>query len=145
MIGVEHLEEDSDGKALLKVPRSAGLMSAFSGAGGRVYMEYRRRLCPLFLCIFVICHIQPLLLLDANHLGPVLPTLGRERVLRRNPRTHQRGIICLRNAISRRPAKLCSLLYFAENDVVHGNLLVWHENADRFNTEAWSCKAVTFC
>jgi len=120
-------------------------MSAFSGAGGRVYMEYRRRLCPLFLCIFVICHIQPLLLLDANHLGPVLPALGRERVLRRNPRTYQRGIICLRNAISRRPAKLCSLLYFAENDVVHGNLLVWHENADRFNTEAWSCKAVTFC
>ncbi|XBI18782.1 hypothetical protein VPH35_060468 [Triticum aestivum] len=40
MIGVEHLEEDSDGKALLKARRSAGLMSAFSGAGGMVYMEY---------------------------------------------------------------------------------------------------------
>jgi len=40
MIGVEHLEEDSDGKALLRARRSAGSMSAFSGAGGRVYMEY---------------------------------------------------------------------------------------------------------
>ncbi|KAK8448746.1 hypothetical protein SEVIR_7G093400v4 [Setaria viridis] len=40
MIGVEHLEEDSDGKALLKARRSAGSMSAFSGAGGRVYLEY---------------------------------------------------------------------------------------------------------
>ncbi|CAM0882202.1 unnamed protein product [Alopecurus aequalis] len=40
MIGIEHLEEDSDGKALLKARRSAGLMSAFSGAGGMVYMEY---------------------------------------------------------------------------------------------------------
>ncbi|XP_044965793.1 general transcription and DNA repair factor IIH helicase subunit XPB1-like [Hordeum vulgare subsp. vulgare] len=34
MIGVENLEEDSDGKALLKARCSAGLMSAFSGAGG---------------------------------------------------------------------------------------------------------------
>lgn len=59
MIGVEHLEEDSDGKALLKARRSAGSMSAFSGAGGRVYMEYRCRLCPFFLCIFIQCHIQP--------------------------------------------------------------------------------------
>ncbi|KAI4969996.1 hypothetical protein ZWY2020_000910 [Hordeum vulgare] len=42
MIGVEHLEEDSDGKALLKARRSAGLMSAFSGAGGMVYMEYNK-------------------------------------------------------------------------------------------------------
>ncbi|XP_062218305.1 general transcription and DNA repair factor IIH helicase subunit XPB1-like [Phragmites australis] len=40
MIGVEHLEMDSDGKALLKARRSAGSMSAFSGAGGMVYMEY---------------------------------------------------------------------------------------------------------
>ncbi|XP_044962338.1 general transcription and DNA repair factor IIH helicase subunit XPB1-like [Hordeum vulgare subsp. vulgare] len=42
MIGVEHLEEDSDGKALLKARRSAGLMSAFSGAAGMVYMEYNK-------------------------------------------------------------------------------------------------------
>ncbi|KAE8818012.1 DNA repair helicase XPB2 [Hordeum vulgare] len=42
MIGVEHLEEDSGGKALLKARRSAGLMSAFSGAGGMVYMEYNK-------------------------------------------------------------------------------------------------------
>ncbi|KAI4969652.1 hypothetical protein ZWY2020_000566 [Hordeum vulgare] len=42
MIGVEHLEEDSDGKALLKARRSTGLMSAFSGAGGMVYMEYNK-------------------------------------------------------------------------------------------------------
>ncbi|KAI5015083.1 hypothetical protein ZWY2020_056473 [Hordeum vulgare] len=41
MIGVEHLEEDSDGKALLKARRTAGLMSAFSGAGGMVYMVYK--------------------------------------------------------------------------------------------------------
>ena len=41
MIGVERLEEDSDGKALLRARRSAGSMSAFSGAGGMVYMEYR--------------------------------------------------------------------------------------------------------
>lgn len=47
MIGVEHLEEDSDGKALLKARRSAGLMSAFSGAGGMVYMEYKCCLSPL--------------------------------------------------------------------------------------------------
>ncbi|KAJ1284882.1 hypothetical protein BS78_03G239000 [Paspalum vaginatum] len=40
MIGVERLEEDSDGKALLKARRYAGSMSAFSGAGGMVYMEY---------------------------------------------------------------------------------------------------------
>ena len=61
MIGVEHWEEDSDGKALLRARRSAGSMSAFSGAGGRVYMEYRCRLCPLLLCISILCHIQPLL------------------------------------------------------------------------------------
>jgi hypothetical protein len=47
MIGVEHLEEDSDGKALLKARRSAGLMSHFSGAGGMVYMEYKCCLAPL--------------------------------------------------------------------------------------------------
>jgi DNA excision repair protein ERCC-3 len=40
MIGIEHLEEDSDGKALMKARRSAGSMSAFSGSGGMVYMEY---------------------------------------------------------------------------------------------------------
>ncbi|XP_066312363.1 general transcription and DNA repair factor IIH helicase/translocase subunit XPB1-like isoform X2 [Miscanthus floridulus] len=43
MIGVERLEEDSDGKALLRARRSAGSMSAFSGAGGMVYMEYSTR------------------------------------------------------------------------------------------------------
>ena len=47
MIGIEHLEEDSDGKALLKARRSAGLMSNFSGAGGMVYMEYKCCLAPL--------------------------------------------------------------------------------------------------
>jgi DNA excision repair protein ERCC-3 len=40
MIGVERMEMDADGKALLKARRSAGSMSAFSGAGGMVYMEY---------------------------------------------------------------------------------------------------------
>ncbi|GJN18018.1 hypothetical protein PR202_gb05130 [Eleusine coracana subsp. coracana] len=40
MVGLEHLEMDADGKALLKARRSAGSMSAFSGAGGMVYMEY---------------------------------------------------------------------------------------------------------
>jgi len=44
MIGLERLEMDADGKALLKARRSAGSMSAFSGAGGMVYMEYR--CCP---------------------------------------------------------------------------------------------------
>jgi DNA excision repair protein ERCC-3 len=41
MVGLEQLEEDSDGKALLKARRLTGSMSAFSGAGGMVYMEYR--------------------------------------------------------------------------------------------------------
>jgi hypothetical protein len=49
MIGVERLEEDSDGKALIRARRSAGSMSAFSGAGGMVYMEYR---CSLSLSDF---------------------------------------------------------------------------------------------
>ncbi|TVU35469.1 hypothetical protein EJB05_17360 [Eragrostis curvula] len=40
MIGIEQLEMDADGKALLKARRSSGSMSAFSGAGGMVYMEY---------------------------------------------------------------------------------------------------------
>ncbi|KAL5229099.1 hypothetical protein ABZP36_017364 [Zizania latifolia] len=40
MIGIERLEEDSDGKALMKARRSAGSMGAFSGANGMVYMEY---------------------------------------------------------------------------------------------------------
>ncbi|KAJ4787871.1 DNA repair helicase XPB1 [Rhynchospora pubera] len=40
MVGLEQLEEDSDGKALLKARRLPGSMSAFSGAGGMVYMEY---------------------------------------------------------------------------------------------------------
>lgn len=40
MVGLEQLEEDSDGKALLKARRLTGSMSAFSGANGMVYMEY---------------------------------------------------------------------------------------------------------
>jgi hypothetical protein len=43
MVGVDHLEEDSDGKTRLKAWRSAG-MSAFPGEGGMVYMEYKCRL-----------------------------------------------------------------------------------------------------
>jgi len=39
MVGLEQLEEDTDGKAL-KTRRSMGSMSAMSGANGRVYMEY---------------------------------------------------------------------------------------------------------
>jgi DNA excision repair protein ERCC-3 len=54
MIGVEHLEEDSDGKALLKARRSAGSMSAFSGAGGRVYLEYRCCIYPTLLLFFYL-------------------------------------------------------------------------------------------
>jgi hypothetical protein len=49
MIGVERMEMDADGKALLKARRSAGSMSAFSGAGGMVYMEYRCCLSPIGL------------------------------------------------------------------------------------------------
>ncbi|KAG8055786.1 hypothetical protein GUJ93_ZPchr0001g29754 [Zizania palustris] len=40
MIGIERLEEDSDGKALMKARRSVGSMGTFSGANGMVYMEY---------------------------------------------------------------------------------------------------------
>ncbi|XP_072995058.1 general transcription and DNA repair factor IIH helicase/translocase subunit XPB1-like [Typha latifolia] len=40
VVGLEQLEEDSDGKALLKARRSTGTMSALSGANGMVYMEY---------------------------------------------------------------------------------------------------------
>ncbi|CDP12051.1 unnamed protein product [Coffea canephora] len=39
-VGLEQLEEDADGMALQKARRSAGSMSAMSGASGMVYMEY---------------------------------------------------------------------------------------------------------
>ncbi|CAI9094122.1 OLC1v1029812C5 [Oldenlandia corymbosa var. corymbosa] len=39
-VGLEQLEEDADGMALLKARRYAGSMSAMSGANGMVYMEY---------------------------------------------------------------------------------------------------------
>jgi DNA excision repair protein ERCC-3 len=41
MVGLEQLEEDSDEKALLKARHLTGSMSAFSGAGGMVFMEDR--------------------------------------------------------------------------------------------------------
>jgi hypothetical protein len=67
MIGVERLEEDSDGKALLRARRSAGSMSAFSGAGGMVYMEYRCCLSlSTFPLIFVSDHMQPLFLTECT-------------------------------------------------------------------------------
>lgn len=40
-VGLEQIEEDEDGKALQRARRSAGSMSAMSGAKGMVYMEYR--------------------------------------------------------------------------------------------------------
>nr|CAD1836947.1 unnamed protein product [Ananas comosus var. bracteatus] len=40
VVGLEQLEEDSDGKALVKARRFTGSMSALSGASGVVYMEY---------------------------------------------------------------------------------------------------------
>lgn len=39
-VGLEQLEEDADDIALQKARRSAGSMSAMSGASGMVYMEY---------------------------------------------------------------------------------------------------------
>ncbi|KAM0890041.1 hypothetical protein ACQ4PT_027331 [Festuca glaucescens] len=56
MVGVEHLEEDSDGKARLKVRRSAGLMSAFPVDGGMVYMVYKCCLAivPFHFCLYVV-------------------------------------------------------------------------------------------
>ncbi|MQL92065.1 hypothetical protein Taro_024685, partial [Colocasia esculenta] len=39
-VGLEQLEEDTDGMALQKARRSIGSMSAMSGASGMVYMEY---------------------------------------------------------------------------------------------------------
>lgn len=102
MIGVEHLEEDSDGKALLKARRSAGSMSALSGAGGRIYLEYRCCLStfPLFFYNKNCSVFNLFFLTECTCTWPVLPAL-RGRVLRRNQRTHRRGIICLRNATSR--------------------------------------------
>jgi hypothetical protein len=119
MIGVERLEEDSDGKALIRARRSAGSMSAFSGAGGMVYMEYRCSLS-LFLSLFLIFISHPsqsLLTACAPARDLFFPALGRERVFRRNTRTRQRGIICSRNAMR-------SLLCFARNDLVHDNLVL---------------------
>ena len=40
-VGLEQLEEDTDGMALQKARRSMGSMSAMSGAKGMLYMEYR--------------------------------------------------------------------------------------------------------
>lgn len=40
MVGLEHLEEDTDDIALQKARRSVGSMSAMSGARGMIYMEY---------------------------------------------------------------------------------------------------------
>ncbi|XP_042455667.1 general transcription and DNA repair factor IIH helicase subunit XPB1-like isoform X1 [Zingiber officinale] len=40
MVGQEQLQEDSDDITAIKSKRSAGSMSAFSGANGMVYMEY---------------------------------------------------------------------------------------------------------
>ncbi|KAK6158213.1 hypothetical protein DH2020_005527 [Rehmannia glutinosa] len=40
MVGLEQLEEDTDGIALQKARRTFGSMSAMSGASGMVYMEY---------------------------------------------------------------------------------------------------------
>lgn len=40
MVGLEQLQEDADDIANIKSKRSAGSMSAFSGATGMVYMEY---------------------------------------------------------------------------------------------------------
>ncbi|KMZ67773.1 hypothetical protein ZOSMA_25G01640 [Zostera marina] len=40
MVGLEQLEEDTDGMALLKARRSMGSMRAMSGANGMIYMEY---------------------------------------------------------------------------------------------------------
>jgi len=44
MVGLEQLEEDADDIALQKARRSVGSMSAFSGASGMVYMEYKYEL-----------------------------------------------------------------------------------------------------
>lgn len=41
VVGLEQLEEDTDGMALLKARRSMGSMRAMSGANGMIYMEYR--------------------------------------------------------------------------------------------------------
>lgn len=40
-VGLEQLEEDADDIALQKARRTSGSMSAFSGAGGHIYMEYK--------------------------------------------------------------------------------------------------------
>lgn len=40
-VGLEQLEEDTDGMALQKARRTVGSMSAMSGARGMFYMEYR--------------------------------------------------------------------------------------------------------
>lgn len=40
-MGLEQLQEDSDDITAIKSRRSAGSMSAFSGANGMVYMEYK--------------------------------------------------------------------------------------------------------
>lgn len=40
LVGLEQLDEDTDGMALQKARRTMGSMSAMSGAKGMVYMEY---------------------------------------------------------------------------------------------------------
>lgn len=52
VVGLEQLEEDSDGKALVKARRFTGSMSALSGASGVVYMEYKYSPNPL--CIILV-------------------------------------------------------------------------------------------
>lgn len=53
-MGLEQLEEDTDGMALLKARRTMGSMSAFSGANGMVYMEYKYgSLLSVFLLVIV--------------------------------------------------------------------------------------------
>lgn len=57
-VGLEQLEEDTDGIALQKARRSAGSMSAMSGASGMVYMEYRYG----FYIIFTSYNFLPFLI-----------------------------------------------------------------------------------
>lgn len=54
-VGLEQLEEDADDIALQKARRSAGSMSAMSGANGRVYMEYRYASC--YLAVLVVKYV----------------------------------------------------------------------------------------
>lgn len=44
LVGLEQLEEDTDGMALQKMKRSNGSLSAFSGSKGMAYKEYNRNM-----------------------------------------------------------------------------------------------------